>query len=81
MAQTVVPKNAMELQDNIELTRDTLPEIQQTRGFRRLWELWELPDEIIKNLQELSQASQEQEKPYDATESHPDEDLQQHPLQ
>ena len=73
-------RTGMELWDGIELARDTPPELQQTRGFRRLRELWELPDEIIKDLQELSQASQEQEKPYDATESLPDEDLQQHPL-
>ena len=56
------------LREDMVTVRDIPPELQWTRGFRRLRELWELPDEIIKDLQELSQASQEQEKPYDATE-------------
>ena len=43
-------KNAMELWDGIELARDTPPEIQRTRGFKRLRKLWGLPNEIIKEL-------------------------------
>ena len=58
-------KNAMELRDQLKLTRDTPPELPTTRGFRRLRELWELPDEIIKDLQELLQASKEQEELYE----------------
>ena len=53
-------RTVTELRDEMVTVRDTPPELQQMRGFRRLQELWELPDEIKEDLQELSQASQEQ---------------------
>ena len=43
-------KNAMELRDQLKLARDTPPKLQKTRGFKKLQELWGLPDEIIKEL-------------------------------
>ena len=73
-------KTVMELHDEIEVRIwDTPQELKLTREFRRIQELRETPDAIMKDLQELSQASQEQEKPYGATEYLPDEDPQQHP--